>query len=456
MRSDRPGLAFVTSTRRLELICGGLVLLLFVAAAGQTASDASHITSLGRRLFNDERFSSPFGDLNTSCATCHLLDQDPQGPRVFTDFFNRSWVPWRAEDPRRVELRNSPTILDCATMPRLHFDGEFASLEDLVKGTVSGRPMGWVAGEANRAFDHVYSVLLKDAPSNPAASYRNEFKAAFGVELDSAGRDRAVDLMAQALGAYMRTLNASRTSPYDAFVAANGLPAAPARGESAQSFADRILAQVSSLDDRRELKLAPAFDRRTLAGLRVFMATRGSKSTGNCVSCHAPPSFTDNSFHNMGVSQAEYDAVHGDGRFAALAIPNASAAVRPSTQFREPPSQRNPSFADLGFWNFIDLKTSTLRRPGESDDQLLGRMVATFKTPTLRNLTYTYPYLHNGAFNTIDDTLGELKRLSELARAGQLRAPDEDLLRVAISDDDIISLTSFLRSLNDLRLGPSR
>ena len=36
---------------------------------------------------------------------------------------------------------------------------------------------------------------------------------------------------------------------------------------------------------------------------------------------HVPPYFTDNSFHNLGISQVEYDRVHGDGAFQKLAIP---------------------------------------------------------------------------------------------------------------------------------------
>ena len=51
-------------------------------------------------------------------------------------------------------------------MPRLHFDGEFGSLEELVKGTLSGRPMGWLPGEEDQAFDRVYQTILKDSPGS--------------------------------------------------------------------------------------------------------------------------------------------------------------------------------------------------------------------------------------------------------------------------------------------------
>src|SRR5262245_54036717 len=108
----------------------------------QQNQERSALISLGERLFKDDRFSTPDGDLPASCSNCHMFDQDPQGLRAYADFLNRSWVSSRTQDRRRLGLRNSPTIFDVAEAPRLHHDGEFVSLEELVKGTISGRPMG--------------------------------------------------------------------------------------------------------------------------------------------------------------------------------------------------------------------------------------------------------------------------------------------------------------------------
>ncbi|HEY6400650.1 MAG TPA: hypothetical protein VI479_04535, partial [Blastocatellia bacterium] len=177
--------------------------------------------------------------------------------------------------------------------------------------------------------------------------------------------------------------------------------------------------------------------------------------TGNCATCHTPPLFTDFSFHNKGVSQMDYDSVHnasgagGAGKFATLAIPEAASARRPSAQFRENPSKQKPGEADLGFWNFVDLKTSPLRRAGESEDMFLRRMIATFKTPTLRNLAYTQPYFHNGSIQTLEETLGEMIVLSELARAGRVREGDEELAKIRIGVAEIAPLAAFLNSLNE-------
>ncbi|MFY9556555.1 MAG: cytochrome c peroxidase, partial [Blastocatellia bacterium] len=399
----------------------------------------------GYKLFKDARFSSPQGDLQNSCASCHLQDEDPQGMRAHTDFFSRSWVPWRGGDPRRDELRNSPTILDAGLMPRLHFDGEFASLEDLVKGTLAGRPMGWLAGERDQAFDHIYKIIVSDRIGN----YRADFKAAYGADLAKVARGELIENVTSAIADYMRTLKSARTTPYDRFVKDNGLDAGPEQGEDPKLFAGRLLGKVAALEAKRTLKLSKSFDETALKGMRIYFSTTGGGATGNCVACHTPPLFTDFSFHNMGISQSEYDRVNGEGSFAKLEIPASSQARRPSAQFREIPSKLKPGCVDLGHWNFVDLKSSTLRRAGESDDQFLRRMISAFKTPTLRNLVFSQPYMHTGGFTSVESALVELMRLSEMARAGQVREGDEELVRIKISEADIAPLTAFLNTLNE-------
>lgn len=441
-----------------KLAAAGIVIVLAIAAFGQSQArkQPSAQIRLGLRLFRDARFSSPQGDLQNSCASCHLLDEDPQGMRAHTDFFSRSWVPWRGGDPRREALRNSPTILDSALMPRLHFDGEFGSLEDLVKGTLAGRPMGWLPGEEDQAFDRVYGIILKDTSEGPdhGDNYRADFKAAYGVDPGDLAKAEVIDRAAKAIADYIRTQKSARTTPYDRFVQANGLRTRPAQGEDPKLFAGRLLGSVAALEKKRALKLPGGFGAAALKGLKVFFRTNGAGSAGNCVACHTPPLFTDFSFHNKGISQSEYDRVNGDGSFAGLQIPAAEEAHRPSTQFRETPSKRKPGFADLGHWNFVDLKGSPHRRAGESDDQFLQRMIAAFKTPTLRNLAFTQPYMHTGGFTTIESALTELMRLSELARAGKVRSGDEELTRIKITDADISSLIAFLKTLNeDLKPG---
>jgi cytochrome c peroxidase len=405
------------------------------------------LIQLGERIFRDDRFSTPKGDLPASCSHCHLFDEDPQGVRAYTDFFIKSWVSFREKDPRRLMLRNSPTLLDVGEMSRLHYDGEFASLEDLVKGTLAGRPMGWLPGEEAQGFAHARAVVLEDKGeiSPTEGTYREQFQKVFGVNAEKLNSEETINLLAKAVAGYCRTLNTRKDSAYDQFIKLNTLEGEPATGESSGDFAKRLLININVLETKSRLKLSRGFDKAALQGLKIFFNPEG----GNCTSCHIPPHFTDNSFHNIGVSQLEYDSFHGEGKFAALAIPSAAEARRPSRQYRENPSKAKPHEVDLGFWNFVDLKNSTLRRANESDERFLQRMMATFKTPTLRNLKYTQPYFHNGSLHTLEEVLSTMIDLSGAAQAGRLREADEELGKIKITNADISALVAFLNSLNE-------
>ena len=430
------------------------VLLAFVAAMSVclarpiTASDEEKQAAqirLGARLFKEDRFASRKGDLITSCAHCHQSNEDPEKPHAFTDSFTRSWVPWRAGDPRRDGARNAPTLLDVTALPRLHFDGQFTSLEELVKGTLAGRNYGWLPGEEDEARRLVYQVILEDTSE---VTYARQFKEAFGVALNTLSPEQVMNLVSKAVTAYVRTLRSAQDSPYDRFVQANRLDARPATGESAAAFGQRLLARITELESRAALKLSPDFTAEALDGMKLFLRSEGARR-GNCVTCHAPPLFTDASFHNLGVSESEYDQVHGEGRFAALRIPDSADALRPSRNTRETPVESKPERVDLGYWNYVKLDDATLRRAGESDDRFLQRMIATFKTPTLRNLNYSRPYMHNGAYPSLESALGELIRLSRLARAGRVRAADDELAKIELSESDIRPLITFLNTLNE-------
>src|SRR5262249_41351011 len=261
---------------------------------------------LGARLFNDDRFCSPKGDLRNSCSSCHMTDQSPEGLRAFTDFLTKSWVPWRAGDPRRDGLRNAPTIFDLSEAPRLHYDGEFTSLEELARGTLTGRSMGWLPGEETEAAEYFYAIVLADSGQGKEPPYRRGFKSAYDADIMTIGAKEALELASKSLGAYMRTLRSGRNTPYDQFIRANGLPAGPDAREKPREYAASVLAVLSGLEKTDQLKSIAGFNGDAIEGFKTFIRTDGA-GAGNCVACHVPPLFTDFAFHNIGISQADYD-----------------------------------------------------------------------------------------------------------------------------------------------------
>jgi cytochrome c peroxidase len=187
-----------------------------------------------------------------------------------------------------------------------------------------------------------------------------------------------------------------------------------------------------------------------------------------------PPDFTDFRFHTTGVSQAEYDGVHGAGAFMALAVPGLAErnadydAYLPVTvahpdateRFRHAAEAGDPEYADLGMWNVYlnpDMPkpqanlASVVCAAGQdcSVDQGLGHTLAEFKTPTLRDLEDSAPYFHNGSAGTFDDVVAFYVQSSALARAGQLRNTPPEFAAMSISPDDLTALVAFLKSLTE-------
>ena len=194
------------------------------------------------------------------------------------------------------------------------------------------------------------------------------------------------------------------------------------------------------------------------------------------MSCHAAPNFTDFKLHNTGTTQQEFDDVtvgagHAPGSFMALSIPNVATRTAndlPATEqhpnaserFRSIPSA-GTTLTDLGVWNVF----ANLDMPGPQakirailcDDQvpcpidavLLDRAIARFKTPGLRDLSHSAPYMHTGQFDTLDDIIGFYRGVSAQARVGSLRNGAAQLQGIALTAGDITPLVAFLKSLNE-------
>ena len=54
----------------------------------------------------------------------------------------------------------------------LHFDGEFATGDDLVVGTLTGRNFGWLPSQYNQAIAHIAKVIREDDGSGQLAADR--------------------------------------------------------------------------------------------------------------------------------------------------------------------------------------------------------------------------------------------------------------------------------------------
>ncbi len=465
----------------------------------------------------------PFAGQSMNCRACHVVDEQnaARGNRTYADFARRSPVPDRG-DGHTVTTRNSPPLVNASlhrsTGIMLHFDGEFVNGQQLTVGTLTGRNFGWLPSEHAEAVAHIahiirdddgsgdlaqstggkYSVLLKG--TSPSIPSELRLPVAFRIDVAHATDTQILNAIGRLVQAYMNSLTFTTDetgnfsgSPYDVFLKKNHLPRRPMPGEAPVAYARRLFAAIERLQEPAFVTDADGpfqihqqsftFGSQELAGLKIFFTGTGARragaatiaagGAGNCVACHAPPLFTDFSFHNTGASQDEYDSIHGAGSFAALEIP--SLATRrtafdtwlPATPkhpnatgiYSSAPELAHPGRADLGVWNIFANPdhplsqgriVSTLTRGiPTSFATLLPRTIGAFKTPGLRDLADSAPYLHHGQFDTIEQVLDFYLRFSALARDGQVRNPAAELSGIALVPADLPLLAAFLRALNE-------
>ncbi|MGB9429531.1 MAG: hypothetical protein WCC11_06590 [Gammaproteobacteria bacterium] len=476
----------------------------------------------------------PMAGQSMNCLQCHLVQQEMDVPgggmRAYTNFAGRAPHPLRPEDASTqgafTARKPAPMVDDFNTGDAgqcLHWDCEFGDMDTLVYDTLTGRDFGWLPTEQGQAVQQIARVIRLDNGTDTLAQqfsgslpYATLFDCSdpqipaayrlpqqYCLNVATASGEQIAQDVANLIASYVNSLAFSRDSnnkfngsPFDQFLILNNLPRAPAAAQTPQQYAAALLLALSGLHNPQfvndgVLKFQHdqpfVFGTQELHGLMIFLnrpagATLTSAEItaggiGNCAACHTPPDFTDHLMHNTGVSQFEYDSVHGAGAFMQLSIPtlaernadpDAYLPTNPDDEsvFRSAATLANPQKTDLGVWNifanpYFPSRQASLReflcsiKSGQyadcaaSDDELLNLAVAVFKTRTLRDLGQSDPYMHNGEFDTLTDVLKFYQQASALARAGQLRNADPRMQNIALNDADLADMAAFLASLNE-------
>jgi cytochrome c peroxidase len=153
---------------------------------------------------------------------------------------------------------------------------------------------------------------------------------------------------------------------------------------SLASFVRSILSGNSPFD-RYATGQRDALTLQQQEGLVIF------RGKGNCTACHVGPTFTDERFHNSGIAWRD-GRLQDEGRFAVT---------------------------------------------GRSEDR------GAFKTPTLREIARTAPYMHDGSIAT----LGEVVEFYD--RGGNTNPSlDPELRPLRLTPFERLALVAFLESLN--------
>ena len=202
--------------------------------------------------------------------------------------------------------------------------------------------------------------------------------------------DRALVHAGKALAAFMETVRSGR-APFDDF------RDALARGDRAA---------------------AARYPAAALRGARLFVKS-------DCHVCHVGPAFTNGEFHDVGVPFALAGGRVDGGRFEGVK------------------RVRADRFNLLSAWNDDRTGAAAVKtRHVEATHASFGQ----FKTPSLRNLVHTAPYMHDGRYATLREVV---KHYSELDME-RIHTHGEQLLRpLRLSSAEIDDLVAFLESLTD-------
>ena len=387
---------------------------------------------LGQRLFHDVRLSHPGADWSASCASCHIPPSGV-GDRWFADDQPTSLIPSSASGFKNTTLRNTPTIAGTDQMERYFWDGRYDDLNALLRDKITGHWFGWGPDEKPAALDEIHQMLVLDTGEQEMAEgpYKDTFAEVYNVDLEGLSPEQTLEQVAKALVEYLGFVQPTMTSNWDAFAYMNRMQKHVdiATGDTPDAYAGRLEGNLMNQEGRNVIKVPKGWTREAYDGMKIFFRYYGEESRGNCMMCHYPPHFTDFKFHNTGVSQRAYDAVHGAGSFAALQPPDS-----PSEITRMAPGEDKPEQADLGYWNYAEDREAN---------------VAAFKTPTLRNIGKTNPYFHNGSTESLEDVVRHYMEMGQLAREGKVRNAPEALKQIYLSEDDIPKLVAFLEQLDE-------
>jgi cytochrome c peroxidase len=206
-------------------------------------------------------------------------------------------------------------------------------------------------------------------------------------------------------------------------------------GKSGKEITIKEVTQAIAAFERTLIAGDSAFDRWYFAGQQKALTEQQRRgfdlfvNKGRCVSCHVVEQttalFTDNKFHNIGVG---INAVQKEVPKLAEEFLKAKATL-----------------------SEVDKRVLSDKRTSE-----LGRFVITknfddlgaFKTPTLRNIALTAPYMHDGSVATLRDAVVHYNN----GGATKETDPINDFLSggirpLALTDQEIDDLVAFMEAL---------
>ncbi len=327
-----------------------------------------------------------------------------------------------ADDPRAATLGkrlfNDPTLSSCGTVScaTCHPAPGYAGSKSFSQGcggeTARHAPTllntafsPWLMwdGRADSMWSQALLPLLDPVEMNGSptitrqrltASYRAEYLEIFGKAPEDESDDgRLLTNLGKLLHAYQRTLIRSQ-APFD---------------DQLQAYMDAVNAGTEE-HTQHQLHFQ----------LKTFLRD------GQCIACHTGPMLTDYDFHNIRLSEENSPRKGDSGRLKGFETVLASPYNKAGAYSDDPEKGR------------------TLLEAEKDRDHSLwdGAM----KTPTLRNVELTAPYMHDGRFATLEEVIDFYDKGGD--PDGTFHGtPAETIVSLELTDQQKAALVELLRSM---------
>jgi cytochrome c peroxidase len=408
---------------------------LWIGSLGQEPADPTNAVAndpraaaLGHQLFFDKSLSE---DGSVACATCH----DPE--IAFAD--NNELAEGRGTAPR-----NTPSIIGSAFNRFQFWDGRSDSLWAQALGPMEsavehGTNRVYIARQVFKTYRFEYEAIfgsmndLNDETRFPTSS-RSLENATVRVAWDNMRpEDQQITLrvftnVGKAIAAYERLLRPA-AAPFD-------------------QYAEAIL-------ENNDSSGLNAISSDAQAGLKLFVGK------ANCVACHSSALFNDQNFYNTGVGINPNLGRADPGRSRGLAQLERSGFSCFSV-FSDANNPCEVTRAALGLTATDTLKpangsenTATVLpqmfSSSNSPDDVVevtggstrfNEWLGAFKTPGLRNVARTAPYMYAGQLKTLKKVIEHYNRAPE-STLGKTK-----LKPLGLNTQEIEQLVEFLNTLN--------
>ena len=365
-------------------------------------ADSPAAAELGHTLFFDPALS---GDGTISCSTCHQPELGFGDGKPLAEGMGTT-------------TRHAPTLWNTAYQRWWFWDGRADSL-----WSQSIQPM---ESDLEMAGDRV--ALARMLASQP--QYRTAYQAIFGPLPEFLADPNLPphakpmpDQSANPRHLAWQALAPEKQSAVNQVVANAGkcLEAYQRKLVSRQSPFDEFVASI-----REQTSPPKTFPPSAARGLKLFLGD------ANCILCHSGPNFSDGEFHNIRVPPK-------DG-----AVPTDSARYLGIQQLLADPFNSRGPFSD----DPDGASGQRLRFLHQKADDW-----GAYRTPTLRNVALSPPYMHQGQFATLEEVLEYYSTHRGALPPGH-HQQDRVFVPLYLDEAELSDLLAFLKTLTDEDIDP--